>query len=117
MSPPSDPSFFDGLRDFVTRGETGVALEQLRNYLKTNAVTSDRNVEVRLHSLAWNDLEKRERRGLITPVEMAVERARISRGVLQFIDVVEKDARSTPTALVPYRVRSVEYNPSAALAA
>lgn len=84
MPDESIQKFAQDIREQITLGKTGFALDQLQNYVD-GSVPELRN-EVSIQRARFTRLRRDERMGVITRDEAAAERARLENALLQFLD-------------------------------
>jgi endonuclease G len=97
--------FFDRLRDLAARDEPEAAFELLSSALRGSA-EKEACREALVQSGRLSRLRTQERRGLLSPEQVARERARLGDALLQLVDELEArtDAARRPFPTVPVRL-------------
>jgi hypothetical protein len=94
------------IRSLVNEGEVALAVEQLRSLLR--AIDSDLHNEAVLHSARLVEIGRRERRGLLSPSDAAVQRNQVTFAVLDMLQDVAHQLEGQPgpiaTAPVAFQI-------------
>ncbi len=76
-------SSLDGVKDLVSAGKIGLALERLQDAAKSDA---DKSNQVILLQSRWNGLRRNESMGVISAADASMQRNRITHAVLSLVD-------------------------------
>jgi V8-like Glu-specific endopeptidase len=89
-----DATAIERIRSLVNEGEVALAVEQLRSLLR--AIDSDLHNETVLHSARLVEIGRRERRGLLSPSDAAVQRNQVTFAVLDMLQDVAHQLEGQP---------------------
>lgn len=84
MAAPSLEHLVGEIRRLIADDEIEQALEQLKNYLHSNA--PDLYNEVVIHASRYNRLRRSERAGTVTREQFEVDRTRLAKSLLELVD-------------------------------